>query len=125
MVTIFYFAGSTQSSDLQLLPPTIPTPAAQINDPPNQAMFHSKVAMVIPGCWFGFGVQVDIDTAKLKDLEQEHNKDQEKCFMFVFSRWKSLNPTRVPFTWKSVIQILQELKQNNVAEAILNQLLTN
>ena len=122
VVTIIYFAGSTKSSDLPLLPPTIPTP--QRNDPPNQAMFHSEVAMVIPGCWFRFGLQIDINIAKLQDLEQAHNKDQEKCFMFVFSIWKALDPALVPFTWKSVIQILQKLEQNNVAKAIANQLKT-
>ena len=112
----------TQSSALPPLPLTIPT--LQINDPPEQRVFHTEVAMKIPSCWFEFGVQVGIRIAKLKDLEQTHNRNQGKCFLFVFDLWEALDPDEVPFTWNSVIQILRKLEQNKVAKTIAKQLKT-
>ena len=118
LVTIIYFAGSAQSFDLPS--PTMPT----LNNPPDQGMFHTEVAMEIPGYWFEFGVQVGIKMAKLNEIEQVNNRDHVKCFLFVLNEWEELDPASVPFTWKSVIQILLKLKQKKVAKQ-LNTLLTN
>ena len=96
----------------------------QINDPPDQGMFHTEVAKKIPHGWFEFGVQVGIKMAKLNEIEQVNNRDHVKCFLFVLNEWEELDPASVPFTWKSVIQILLKLKQKKVAKQ-LNTLLTN
>lgn len=120
MVTIVYFAGSARSFDLPS--PTMLTP--QINDPPDQGMFHTEVAKKIPHGWFEFGVQVGIKMAKLNEIEHVNNRDHVKCFLFVLNEWEELDPDSVPFTWKSVIKILSKLDHKKVAKQ-LNTLLTN
>ena len=86
-------------------------------------MFHRKVVMVIPNLWFNFGVQVGITIQKLQDIEQKHNKDQEKCFLIILDLWEKNPPlNEVPFTWKSVLKVLKDLDQAKLCDSIAAEL---
>ena len=76
-----------------------------LSSPPSSAALLNKVAAQIPAKWKLFAYNLNIGHDAITELELKYQHDPITCFMSVFSSWeKAQSP---PFTWETVIEILQ------------------
>ena len=108
---------ASATSDNTSLPSPLQT---QPEDPPLQRDFYKMVIMKIPARWKEFGVFLDIEIDILTKVEREHMTDLEAQFLEVYRIWKSQTPS--PFTWKTVIDVLGDMKENRLVKEIKKHL---
>ena len=72
----------------------------------------AHVARKIPTKWYQVGVLLDIETATL-DAFAEKTKGQVRLWIMVFDQWK--REQNVPYTWETIISILDTLGEKNTA----------
>ena len=65
-----------------------------------------EVAAQIPTKWYFFGMEIGIRKETLDVIEQNHPKDQLRCFLEVFSVWKNQVTEKI-YSWSSVLKILR------------------
>ena len=73
------------------------------------------VAKKIPTKWYELGIQLEIDIATLNTLTAQTNDPVRLCMM-VFDQWK--REQKVPFTWETIIDTLEEADENSTAAGI-------
>ena len=76
-----------------------------LSSPPSTAAFLNKVATRIPAKWKLFAYNLNIEDDALDEIELKHPQDPTECFMNVFRAWKKTRSP--PFTWETVIEVLQ------------------
>ena len=79
---------------------------------PSTADLMVHVARKIPTKWYDVGTLLHIETKTLEAFEKE-NTDQVRLFMKVFDQCK--REQKVPFTWQTMISILEKLDENETA----------
>ena len=72
--------------------------------------------MEIPAKWRQFGVLLNISVNTLDAVERQYDRDQEACFVKVYSIWKSEEPS--PFTWETVVDTLNDMNERRLAKNI-------
>ena len=78
---------------------------SSLSSPPSTAAFLNKVAAQIPARWELFAYNLNIGHDAVAEIELKYPHDPTKCFMSAFSYWeKAQSP---PFTWETVIEVLQ------------------
>lgn len=75
-----------------------------LHSPPSIAEFLNKVASQIPAKWRLFAHSLDLNV-DLDGINQKHPQDPTECFMTVFLTWKKSQS--LPFTWETVVKVLQ------------------
>ena len=63
------------------------------------------MATRIPAKWKLFAYNLNIADDALDEIEMKHIHDPTECFMNVFRAWKKTQSQ--PFTWETVIKVLQ------------------
>ena len=75
------------------------------SSPPSIAAFLNKVAVQIPAKWKLFAYNLNIGHDAVSEIESKYPHDPTECFMSTFSYWeKKQSP---PFTWDTVLEVLQ------------------
>ena len=82
----------------------------------------SLVAKKVPTKWYEIGSLLDIETSTLSIFEKQTNDPVRLCMM-VFEQWK--REQKVPFTWETIINTLEEADENSTAAGIREWLDTN
>ena len=82
---------------------------------PKFSKLMSLVAKKMPTKWYGIGMQLDIEVSTLEAFEQQ-TSDQGRLYSKVFDQWK--REQKVPFTWETIITILEEADENSTAAGI-------
>ena len=82
---------------------------------PEMHELTSHVAKKTLTRWYEVGIQLRIDTAQL-DAFEEQKKDQNRCYIEVFKQWK--REQKVPYTWTTIIDALDEVGERSVASDI-------
>ena len=83
--------------------------------------FCETVAVESPSKWRLVGIAVGIRTQQLDAIEQYCRGSQIDCFARVYDIWMN-NPTIVPFTWGSVVQVLERrfIEERELATHLAN-----
>lgn len=92
----------------------------QLENSPDQKEFTKLVVLNISSKWRTFGILLGIKNDTLNAVSTRYDKIQEDCFHEVYSIWESETPS--PFTWKTVIGILQEMGENKQVKEIKKHL---
>ena len=102
--------GTTAAEQEKGLPP--------LSSPPSTAAFLNKVATKIPAKWKLFAYSLNMEEDALDEVTLKLQHSPTECFMSVFSSWKKERDP--PFTWETVIDILQSpaVAEKNMAEDI-------
>ena len=75
----------------------------------------SLVAKKIPAKWYDIGIQLEIEISTLEAFEQQ-TSDQVRLYSKVFDHWRK--EKKVPFTWETIINTLEEAEENSTAAGI-------
>ena len=86
---------------------------------PTQSDFYKMVISKIPAKWKTFGVMLDIDIARLDGILLD-KKSSEDCFLEVYRIGKMELDQQ--FTWRRVLDILHDLKENSLRNKIQDSL---
>ena len=78
------------------------------------------VILKIPSKWKTFGIMLEIDIERLEGILQD-KKNSEDCFLEVYRIGKMELDQQ--FTWKRVLDILHDLKENSLRNKIQDKLL--
>ena len=89
--------------------------AAAYSEAPKTSKLISLVAKKVPTKWYEIGSLLDIETSTLSVFEKQTN-DQVRLCMMVFEQWK--REQKVPFTWETIIDTLEEADENSTAAGI-------
>ena len=84
-------------------------------DPPSLPDLMSQVARNTQTKWYEVGIQLKIDISQLDAFEQQ-TKDQMRLYSKVFDQWKK--EQKVLYTWDTIINVLEKIKENETATAI-------
>ena len=57
----------------------------------------------IPSKWKDVGLQLGLDHGVLEGI----GGDNSHCYMDVFTRWEKQNSTTHPYTWSTIVHVLQ------------------
>ena len=88
---------------------------AAYSQAPKIPKLMSLVAKKIPTKWYDIGMQLEIDVPTLEAFEQQ-TSDQKRLYSKVFDQWK--REQKVPFTWETIIDTLEEADENSTAAGI-------
>ena len=82
----------------------------------------NKVAAKIPSKWRDVGIQLGLDQNVLNAVAQVSPGDTNHCFSNVFTLWR--NRKTLPYTWSTIIHVLQTaaVGQEKLAEDICSEL---
>ena len=89
--------------------------AAAYSEAPKTSKLMSLVAKQIPTKWYEIGSLLDIKTSTLSIFEKQTNDPVRLCMM-VFEQWE--REQKVPFTWETIINTLEEADENSTAAGI-------
>ena len=67
----------------------------------------NEVAAKIPSKWRDVGLQLGLDQGVLEGIALISPGDTNLCYSNVFTRWKNLNLITSPYTWSTIVQVLQ------------------
>ena len=73
------------------------------------------VAKKIPTKWYELGIQLEIDIATLRTFSAQ-TSDPVELWSVVFDQWRK--EQKVPFTWETIIDTLEEADENSTAAGI-------
>ena len=96
--------------------------AAAYSEAPKTSKLISLVAKKVPTKWYEIGSLLDIETSTLDAFDTKTN-DQVRIWIKVFDQWK--REQKVPFTWETIINTLEEAEENSTAAGIREWLDTN
>ena len=74
-----------------------------------------QVAGNTPAKWYEVGIQLNIDISLLDAFEQQ-TRDPMRLYSKVFDLWKK--EQKVLYTWDTIINVLEKIKENETATAI-------
>lgn len=94
----FVEGGGTQAQ----LPTPLPINGSELQ----LSELMDEVAAQIPTKWYFFGMEIGIPKETLDLIEQNHSKDQLRCFLEVASVWKNQVTEKI-YSWSSVLKILR------------------
>ena len=86
---------------------------------PTQRDFYKMVILKIPSKWKTFGIMLDIDIERLEGILQD-KKSSIDCFLEVYRIGKMELDQQ--FTWRRVLDILRDLKENILRDKIQDSL---
>ena len=72
----------------------------------------THVAHKTPTKWYEVGIVLDIEVSVLNGFEAQTN-DQVRLFVMVFDHWEKVQ--KVPYTWYTIIGVLEEVQEIKVA----------
>ena len=84
----------------------------------------NEVAAKIPSKWRDVGLQLGLDHGVLEGIASISVGDTNHCYSNVFTRWKNQNSTTHPYTWSTIVQVLesQTVGEKLLASKIKNEL---
>ena len=74
---------------------------------PELADLMNEVAAEIPCKWRGVGLQLGISQGVLDGIAANRLENINNCFSDVFTKWKNQNSLAHPYTWTTVVHVLQ------------------
>ena len=79
----------------------------------------NEVAAAIPSKWKDVGLQLGLDHSVLEGI----GGDNSHCYMDVFTQWKKQKSTTHPYTWSTLVQVLQTpaVGEEELADKIKNE----
>lgn len=80
---------------------------------PDTMLFTKAVSSKIKTKWFAFGRCLEIPHGELKSWEMTNRGMQDVCFFEVLHYWENNEPQ--PFTWRTVLKVLESLHEHIVA----------
>ena len=85
-------------------------------DEPTVANLVTQIANEIPTKWFDAGIQLDIKKAQLDQFETQHKLNSVRLWTEVFDQWK--REQKRPYTWETIICVLDSIGENKTAAQI-------
>ena len=82
---------------------------------PKISKLMNLVAKKIPTKWYELGIQLEIDIATLRSFSAQ-TSDPVELWSVVFDQWRK--EQKVPFTWETIINTLEEADENSTAAGI-------
>ena len=75
--------------------------------------------------WYRFGILLEFDHngAQLAKIDKKHRGDPDSCCQAIFQHWLSCNG-RGPHSWRTLIELLEDAEQGNLAIDIQNAFVT-
>ena len=80
---------------------------AGLKSEPELPDLMNEVAAEIPGKWRDVGLQLGVDQGVLGGIATISLGDTNLCYSNVFTRWKNQNSTTHPYTWSTLVHVLQ------------------
>ena len=80
--------------------------------------FMEIVAYKIPSMWMDFGMHVCIPFSVMKSIEHHRHFNDLECFADVYDYWQQMSTPHQPATWSSVVCILRDIDENELAHFI-------
>ena len=71
--------------------------------------------------WIHLGVLLDSDEVTFNVADREHRGDPKACCQAIFQHWLK-GYGRKPISWRTLIELLENLKQKLLADEIQNAL---
>ena len=83
----------------------------------------NEVAAEIPCKWRDVGLQLGISKGVLDGIAPNRPEDINHCFSNIFTRWKNQNSPTHPYTWSTVVNVLQSkaVGENRLADKIIQK----
>ena len=88
---------------------------------PEMCDLMTHVAYEAPTMWRQVGIQLRIQIVTLDAFKVQEN-DPTELYIYVFKQWK--NEQLVPYTWTTIIDALNAVKERKVANDIVEWLRT-
>ena len=97
---------------------------AGLESQPEVADLMNEVAAETQGKWRDVGLQLGIDHGVLDGIASISPGDINHCYSNVFTRWKNQNLSKHPYTWSTVVQVLETpaVGEKRLAGKIKNKL---
>ena len=67
----------------------------------------NEVAAVIPDKWRDIGLQLGLSHRVLEGIATINPGNTNLCYSNVFTLWENQNSTTHPFTWSTIVEVLQ------------------
>ena len=83
----------------------------------------NEVASEIPCKWRAVGLQLGVSQGVLDGIAASRPEDINNRFSDVFTKWKNQNLPAHPYTWSTVVQVLQNpaVGENRLADNIIKK----
>jgi len=97
---------------------------AGLNSQPELSDLMNEVAAKIPGKWQDVGLQLGIDKGILDGIVIISPGNNNHIYANVFTRWKNQKLATHPYTWSTVVHVLESaaVGENHLAGEIKNKL---
>ena len=86
---------------------TGPHSTCVVGNEPEISDLMNEVAAEIPQKWRDVGLQLGLDQNELDGIAIESPGDTNHWYSKVFTRWKNKNSAAHPYTWSTVVHVLQ------------------
>lgn len=83
---------------------------------PDTMLFVKAVSSKIKTKWFVFGRCLGIPHGELKSWDMTNRGMQDECFLEVLHYWENNEPQ--PFTWRTVLKVLESLHEHVIANTL-------
>ena len=93
---------------------------AGLDSEPELPDLMNDIAATIPSKWKDVGLQLGLDHGVLEGIGGEASH----CYMDVFTRWEKQKSTTHPYSWLTIVQVLQTraVGEEKLADEIKNKL---
>ena len=99
-------------------------PSPGLHSEPKLSDLMNKVAAKIPSKWRDIGLQLGLNQGVLDGIATISPRDTNLCYSNMFTLWKNKNPTTHPYTWSTIVKVLEApaVGQERLANKIKNKL---
>lgn len=83
-----------------------------LHSEPDSPMLNDIVGSHIHPDWYIFATQLEVPYATIKGIKRDEN-DTKHCFVKIIDHWKSSPSSDKPYTWNTVVTVLESPYINN------------
>ena len=97
---------------------------AGLDSEPELPDLMNEVAAMIPSKWRDIGLQLGLDQGVLDGIATISPRNTNLCYSNVFTLWENKNSTKHPYTWSTIVEVLQapSVGEESLANKIKNKL---
>ena len=77
-----------------------------------------RLMQQIQGSWRSIGTQLEIETAVLNGFEKKHRGEVLDMLLEVFHYWSVEGLDKYPYTWGSVVKMLEVVQLKNIGKKL-------
>ena len=77
-----------------------------------------RLLQQIQGRWRSIGMQLEIETAVLNGFEKKHRGEVLDMLLEVFQYWSGEGLDKYPYTWGSVVKMLEVVQLKNIGKKL-------